>query len=523
MSLFGDVRPLVHDARTAADGTRHLTAGDFHDERRRSSRALLDAVVVHAALVAHGALGDEAQVARGARGAARLEGRRLEQDVGGLLGDLGVEATHNARERHRAELGRGDDGHVRSQRALHLVERGELRAVGGLADHHMGAPVCAFQLVQVEGVQRLAEQEQDVVRHVDDVVDGALADGSKALDHPVGRRAHLHAADDAGGIARAAHGVLDGHVDVVGAVVDKLKLRGHLVKRVFPIAAIHRAHLAREPHNREAVGAVRRDLQVEHRVGQLQVVGDGCAHRGVVGEDPDTLMVRAEPQLTPRAAHAGARNAAQLRLLDLEVAGKHSPHGRDGKLDSRLDVRRAAHDLHGLARARVHRDHVHMVGIGMRLAGLDVAHDHAVERGAEHLDAFDACAREIELVAERLGVGRHLHVFVKPFQRYFHDSLFLECSLPQFELGGHTPCSNSPDSREQPTGLFGSCGTARGACPPSSRQDILRHSARTGAGSACRLRGACAGRARCTSGTPRARRRRRTQSRSIPPGRCPTW
>ena len=387
----------------------------------------------------------------------------------------------------------------------------------------MGAPVCAFQLVQVEGVQRLAEQEQDVVRHVDDVVDGALSDGSEALDHPVRRRAHLHAADDAGGIARAAHGVLDGHVDVVGAVVDKLKLRGHLVKRVFPIAAIHRAHLAREPHDREAVGAVRRDFQVEHRVGQLQVVGDGSAHRGVVGKDPDAFMVGAEPQLTPRAAHAGARNTAQLRLLDLEVAGEHSPHGRDGKLDSRLDVRRAAHDLHGLARTRVHRDHVHMVGIGMRLAGLDVAHDHAVERGAEHLDAFDACAREIELVAERLGVGRHLHVFVKPFQRYFHDSLFLECSLPQFELGEHTPCSNSPDSYEQPTGLFGSCGTARGACPPSSRQDILRHSARTGAGSACRLRGACAGRARCTSGTPRARRRRRTQSRSIPPGRCPTW
>ena len=164
-----------------------------------------------------------------------------------------------------------------------------------------------------------------------------------------------------------------------------------------------------------------------------------------------------------------------------------------------------------------------MVGIGMRLAGLDVAHDHAVERGAEHLDAFDTRAREIELVAERLGVARHLHVFVKPFQRYFHDSLFLECSLPQFELGEHTPCSNSPDSREQPTGLFGSCGTARGACPPSSRQDILRHSVRTGVGSACRLRGACAGRARCTSSMPRARRQRRTQSRSIPPGRCPTW
>ena len=500
-----------------------MATGDFHDESRSSSGALFDAVVVNAALIAHGAFRDKPQVARGARGAARLEGRRLKEDIGGLLGDLGVEAAHDARERHRTALGRGDDGHVGSERAFHLVERGELRAVLRLADHHVGTPVCAFQLVQVEGVQRLTEQEQDVVRHVDDVVDGALPDGGEAFDHPVGRRTHLHAADDAGGIARAAHGVLDGHGNVVSAVVDELELRSHLVKRAFPIAAIHRAHLAREPHDRKAVRTVRRDLQVEYRVGQLQIVGDGSTHRGIIGEDPDALVVGAEPQLTSRAAHAGTRNTAQLRLLDLEVTGEHSPHGRNGKLDSRLDVRRAAHDLHGLARARVHHDHMHVVRIGMRLAGLDVAHDHAVKRGAEHLDAFDARARKIELIAERLGVGRHLHVFVKPFQRYFHDSLFLECSLPQFELGGHTPCSNSPDSREQPTGLFGSCGTARDACPPSSRQVSLRRSTRTGAGSACRLRGACASRARCTSGTPRARRRRRMRSRNTPPGRCPTW
>ena len=39
------------------------------------------------------------------------------------------------------------------------------------------------ELIEIERVKRLAEEEQDVVRHVDDVVDGALADGGKALDH----------------------------------------------------------------------------------------------------------------------------------------------------------------------------------------------------------------------------------------------------------------------------------------------------------------------------------------------------
>lgn len=159
VSLFGDVRPLVHDAHTATDGARHMAAGDFHDESRRSSGALFDAVVVNAALIAHGAFRDKPQVARGARGAARLEGRRLKEDIGGLLGDLGVEAAHDARERHRTALGRGDDGHVGSERAFHLVERGELRAVGGLAVTTW-ARRRAFQLVQVEGVQRLTNRNR---------------------------------------------------------------------------------------------------------------------------------------------------------------------------------------------------------------------------------------------------------------------------------------------------------------------------------------------------------------------------
>ena len=40
------------------------------------------------------------------------------------------------------------------------VERGQLLAVFRRTDHHIRTPLAVFERVQVEGVQRLSEQEQ---------------------------------------------------------------------------------------------------------------------------------------------------------------------------------------------------------------------------------------------------------------------------------------------------------------------------------------------------------------------------
>ena len=62
--------------------------------------------------------------------------------------------------------------------------------------------VFKVERVEVERMQRLPQLEQHVVGHVHHVVDGTLADGGKSFDQPVGRRPHLHAADDARRVAR---------------------------------------------------------------------------------------------------------------------------------------------------------------------------------------------------------------------------------------------------------------------------------------------------------------------------------
>ena len=328
-----------------------MAPGHLHHERGGRGRTLLDAVVVHAALVAHGTLAEQAQVAARAARAARLERGGLQQDVHRPVRDLGVQAAHDARERHGTELRRGDDRHIGRERAILAVERSQALAFGGRAHHDMRHAVRILELVQVECVQRLAEQEQDIVRHVHDVVDGALADSRQALDHPVGARPDLDPADDARGVTRAAHRVLDGDphrlVDGRRGGVQH-ELARHAPERALVVGAVHGAHLARHAHHGKAVGTVRRDLQVEHRVGELREIGDGHAYGRVLGQDPDARMIAAHPQLALRAAHAAAGNAAQLRLLDLEVARQHRAHGGHRHLDARRDVRRAAHDLHGV-------------------------------------------------------------------------------------------------------------------------------------------------------------------------------
>ena len=413
---LGLLQPHVHHAGA------HRAARHLGDERGGHVGVEGHRVVVHPALVAHGRLADQAQVAARAAGVRAIERGGLQQHRGGSLGDLGLEAAHDAGQRHGA-LGRGDDGHVGHELAVFAVERGEPLALGRRAHHDVRLAVRACQLVEVERVQRLAQQEQDVVRHVHDVVDGAGARGGHALGQPVGARAHLHALDDARRVAAAAGRVGDFHAHLVGRR-GRVGVLHEVDLRALHVGAVHRAHLARHARHAEAVGAVRRDLEVEHRVGQLEVVGDGHAHRRVLGQDPDALVVAAHTQLALRAAHAAASDAAQLGLLDLEVAGQHRADGGHRHLDPLRDVRRAAHDLHRLARAHVHGDHVHVVAVGMLLARLHVAHDHAVERVARLLDRLHARARQIKPVAERLHVRRHVHILRQPFQRNLHQ-LFL--------------------------------------------------------------------------------------------------
>ena len=96
----------------------------------------------------------------------RLEVRRLEQDVGRRLADLRLLAAHDPGERDRA-LAVGDHQVGRLELPVDAVERAQ-RLARPRAPHD---DPLAGERREVEGVERVAEREHDVVRDVDDVRD----------------------------------------------------------------------------------------------------------------------------------------------------------------------------------------------------------------------------------------------------------------------------------------------------------------------------------------------------------------
>lgn len=150
------------------------------------------------------------------RGAAGVEAGALDHHVDGVVLNLGIHATHNAGQRHRT-LAVGDETHAGVERTLLAVERRELLVLLGGANDHAAPAIALGKGVEVKGVQRLTSEHHHIVGDVDDVVVRAHAQGVKALDHPVGRRADLHVAHDAGNVAvaQALVGNLDGKL-VVG-------------------------------------------------------------------------------------------------------------------------------------------------------------------------------------------------------------------------------------------------------------------------------------------------------------------
>ena len=273
------------------------------------------------------------------------------------------------------------------------------------------------ECTQIKRVQRLTEFEENVVAHVNDVVDGTGTQSRDTLDKPLRRRADLHVANDASGVARAELRVVDLDRDQLAHVLGIGGARHRTGRVVMPRHVIHGTNLAGEPLHREAVGTVGRDLEVEHRIGKAAPGGKRLTQRRILGQFHDAIMAASQVELALRADHAAALDTAQLRLLDLEVTGQNRTDGSDGDLEPSAYVGRSAHDLRRLgAIAKVDGRHRHMIAVGMGLAGLDEANLHALEIRAQSLDALDAGSGQIKPIAEVLqGIG-HLDHRVKPFQ-----------------------------------------------------------------------------------------------------------
>ena len=267
--------------------------------------------------------------------------------------------------------------------------------------------------VVVERVQRLPVLDHDVVGDVDDVVDRAHPEGGQAVLHPLRRGADLHARDHRGDVAGAEIWVanLDRRLVLDGAARLLIVEAG-----LADGAAGERRDLAGDAQHGEAVGPVRRDLDVEDDV--AEVAREGRAEGRVVGQHEDALVLVGQAQLALGADHAARLDAANLCRLQLRrmTAVRVDQVGADageGDLLPRGDVRRAADDG---VRGAAHIDggEAQPVGVGVRVDGRHAPDDDVVPALADDLDVVDLDARERQAVRQRARLLVNLDVGLEP-------------------------------------------------------------------------------------------------------------
>ncbi len=388
--------------RGGAAGQVHYQAGGVLDRGARQGR-------VDAALEAVAGVGVQAQLAATAHDRGGREMRGLQEHGGGVVGDAGVEAAHQAGQRDRA-IGVGDDQEAVVQRGIAAIE--QLQRLTGARATHADA---ALQGAQVEGVHRLAQFQHHVLGDVHQQRHRTHAAAAQALGHPQrSGGAGVDALDDTAHVARrfGAGGQVDGQFTGAHG-----RNRGRVERHHF--AGACSGHVEGDAADAEAVGTVGGQLDLDAGVGQAEVLDQGLADRRVIGQLEQAGGVAVQAQFLGRAQHAVGVHAAQLGRLDLQLADLRADHGQR-RNQARARVRRAAHDLQVLALPGIDLADLQAVGFGMALGGYDARHHHVVQAHAERGDLFHFQADGGQHRAEFVARDRGGNVAAQPVFREFH-------------------------------------------------------------------------------------------------------
>ena len=272
-------------------------------------------------------------------------------------------------------------------------------------------------------MQRLGGEQHHVVGDVDDVVDRPLAGCGQPRLQPGGRGADRDLVEDPRGEPRAEIGYLDGDRGAVGHIP---LTRGHRVLGPglgSERGGGHGVDLACDPVDAEAVDPVGGHLELEHRLGQGQDLGQRGARRRAVVEDEDPVGLLAELELGRREDHPFGGDAAQFRLAQL-LAARHAGAGqRHGDGLARVDVGRAADDRARLPVAGVDRADAEPVRVGVLLAAEHAADDEAVPRGrADRRHPLDLGPGHRQPLGELAGVDPGVAVLAQPRVRDPHEN-----------------------------------------------------------------------------------------------------
>ena len=196
--------------------------------------------------------------------------------------------------------------------------------------------------------------------------------------------------------------------------------------------------------DREAVGAVGSDLELEHVGGDRQHAVQRCAgYQPVVVEDHDPGVLGADRDLVLGQDHPVRLLAAELGDLEPGAVGHHGAGLGDRDRLAGGHVRGAADDLARLIVTGIDDADAEPVGVWVA-AGLEHATDDEVLQGADAmvLDPLDLGPGHRQPLGERVRVELRAAVLVQPVDRDPHrqNCSSIRMSLSYSSRRSGTPC-----------------------------------------------------------------------------------
>src|SRR6185503_19327929 len=244
---------------------------DGDDQLRRTFDRRRAYGEINAALKAKPGIGGETEPARLALDHRRIPECALEKDRLRAAADAAMLPAHDAGEAERLGLV-SDQQQVGVEIERLPVEQRQLLAGPGKANDDI-----AIEHRVVVGMERLSELEHHVVGYVDNGRDGADAAALDALPDPCRRRSGgIDALDDAAAKTRARQWILDADAAPSGAAGGR-----RLERRLRQRYPGDRRDFAREAQDRQAVGTIRRQLDLEHGIVEVEDTAQVGADRRI--------------------------------------------------------------------------------------------------------------------------------------------------------------------------------------------------------------------------------------------------